>query len=214
MILLQELDRRLPSFKSKQKTRYGLYLCPVCNQKSERAINNIKRQNQKSCGCDIDKHNMSKSKLYRVYKSMINRCYRKKTFSYERYGGRGIKVCNEWKSKASAFFEWAVKNGYQVGLTIDRINNDGNYEPSNCRWTTHKEQVLNQNQIPKNNTTGYRGVSIDKNKFRALITVDKKRIHLGFFETALDGAIAREKYIIENNLPNIRNNIEINNVII
>lgn len=94
-------------------------------------------------------------KLYSVWKNMKDRCYREKSKSYKNYGGRGIRVCEEWKNDYSAFRKWAFDNGYKVNkgrneLTIDRIDNDGNYEPSNCRFVTWKEQASNkQNTLSK-----------------------------------------------------------------
>lgn len=84
-------------------------------------------------------------KLKDVYGQVKQRCYNPKAKEYKNYGYRGIKVCDEWlKSYPSAFYEWALDNGYKEGLTLDRINNDGNYEPSNCRWTTWKIQNYNR----------------------------------------------------------------------
>jgi hypothetical protein len=74
---------------------------------------------------------------------MMTRCYNPNTNRYHRYGGRGISICEEWLSDFANFREWAVVNGYEDGLTLDRIDNDGNYEPSNCRWVTWHEQSLN-----------------------------------------------------------------------
>ena len=75
---------------------------------------------------------------------MKARCYRETDTCYERYGGRGIKICDEWKNDYLAFHNWAVNNGYSDNLTIDRINVDGNYEPENCRWATNEQQCNNR----------------------------------------------------------------------
>lgn len=86
---------------------------------------------------------MSKSKLYDVWYQMKKRCYRKENSNYKYYGERGITVCDEWKKDYKAFKSWAIANGYKEGLTLDRINSNGNYEPSNCRWATIEEQARN-----------------------------------------------------------------------
>lgn len=105
----------------------------------------------KSCGCynttcRIKPESIKKHKLYRVYWAMKSRCYKKSDKHFNRYGGRGIHICNEWLNSYECFYEWAMKNGYQEGLSIDRIDNDGNYEPSNCRWITIQEQQKNKTQ--------------------------------------------------------------------
>lgn len=112
---------------------------------------------RQSCGCiqgprysDVP---LDKDRLYGVYKGMKRRCYNPKEHEYERYGGRGIKICDEWLNDYGAFRTWAMANGYQQGLTIDRIDNDGNYCPENCRWATRKEQ--------NNNTSQNRRISFD-----------------------------------------------------
>jgi hypothetical protein len=87
---------------------------------------------------------MKGTPLYRAWGNMRNRCYNEKHRFYSHYGARGIKVCDEWNGSFKSFYEWAIDNGYQKGLSIDRIDNDGNYEPSNCRWATTQEQNINK----------------------------------------------------------------------
>lgn len=87
------------------------------------------------------------TRLYRTWRNMRNRCYNQNIKAYKDYGGRGIKVCDEWLDKDNGFinfYNWAINNDYKNNLTIDRINNDGDYEPSNCRWVTRLEQNHNR----------------------------------------------------------------------
>jgi hypothetical protein len=107
----------------------------------------------KSCGCwwQEGKHDYckthgysNKEKLYGDWKGIKNRCYTPTHIRYKNYGGKGIRVCEEWKNDYLSFREWALHNGYEEGLTIDRIDVNGNYEPSNCRWITRKEQSYNK----------------------------------------------------------------------
>jgi hypothetical protein len=90
------------------------------------------------------KHGMRKTRLYTIWQSMKGRTKYPSTNSYERYGGRGIKVCEEWEKDFTAFAQWALSNGYSDELTLDRIDPDGNYEPSNCRWATWSQQARNK----------------------------------------------------------------------
>lgn len=89
-------------------------------------------------------HGDTKTRLYNTWLNMRARCNRKSSKRYEDYGGRGIKVCDEWQRSYESFKEWALSNGYSEDLTIDRINVDGNYEPDNCRWITNKDQQNNK----------------------------------------------------------------------
>lgn len=108
--------------------------------------------NTKSCGCKTNEyisnanktHGETHTKIYRVWSNMKNRCYNKKTKRYEDYGGRGISVCTEWVNSYESFRDWAFANGYKEDLTIDRIDNNGNYCPQNCKWVTRYEQNINK----------------------------------------------------------------------
>lgn len=106
----------------------------------------------RSCGCyrkeatstNRTTHGMSSSRLYRIWYAMKKRCYYESNAQYKDYGARGIKVCDEWYDSFDMFKRWAISNGYNDNLTIDRIDVDGNYCPSNCRWATSKEQCSNK----------------------------------------------------------------------
>ena len=111
----------------------------------------------KSCGClqkEIAKNTFTQhgkwgSRLHRIWASMKTRCYNRKSRSYKWYGGRGITICDEWMNSFQAFYDWAMANGYRDDLSIDRIDVNGNYEPSNCRWITIIEQQKNKRQKEK-----------------------------------------------------------------
>lgn len=85
-----------------------------------------------------------KKRLIVIRHSMYCRCYYPTTNGYERYGGRGIKICEDWINNPDSFYSWAINNGYKKGLTLDRIDVNGNYEPSNCRWVTKEVQDNNR----------------------------------------------------------------------
>ena len=102
----------------------------------------------KSCGCSRNenkpiKHGYSKTRLYGIWGNMKRRCTDPKSDNYNYYGGRGISICDEWLNDSSSFINWAINNGYEKHLTLDRIDPDGNYCPENCRWITQKEQSNN-----------------------------------------------------------------------
>lgn len=136
--------------QGKGRSYYWLCQCECGNIKSIKSTH-LKSGKIKSCGClqkEIAKnlcttHNLSNSKLFKILDAMKGRCYNKNNKSYKYYGGRGIIICDEWKNNFKIFYDWAINNGYQEGLTIDRINVNGNYEPSNCRWITQKQQANN-----------------------------------------------------------------------
>ena len=107
---------------------------------------------------NAEKHGLSHTRLHRIWHSMYCRCNYKSTNGYKNYGGRAITVCNEWIGIEGfvRFYNWAIENGYKDGLTLDRINLNGNYEPSNCKWSTPKEQSnhrRNSRYITFNNET-------------------------------------------------------------
>lgn len=100
------------------------------------------------------KHGLYNHRLYRIWMKMRGRCNNPSYHEFSRYGGRGIKVCDEWENDFMSFYNWSLENGYTDKLTIDRIDNDGDYEPSNCRWTTQKKQC---NNFSRNHLLTYNG---------------------------------------------------------
>lgn len=131
------------------KRAYWLCQCE-CGTKKVVSSSSLRCGTSKSCGC-LTKENgiktingLSKTKLYRTYANIKQRCYNKNNFEYKNYGARGIIMCDEWKNDFLNFYNWAIQNGYKEELTIDRINVNGNYEPNNCRWITMKEQYHNR----------------------------------------------------------------------
>ena len=147
-------------------------------------------------------HGKCKTKLYNAYHNMIRRCEDPKTDSYKYYGERGISVCPEWRSNVESFMSWAESNGYEEGLSIDRINSDRDYEPSNCRWTDWTTQTTNQ-RMKSSNTSGFPGVNKrPSGRWTVQINAFKDRKILGTFDYPWTAAMVRDSYIIMNNLPN------------
>ena len=135
--------------RAENKNGYRRWKCKCdCGNETVVYSANLSGGKTKSCGClcseKKSKHGLCNTHLYRIWASMKDRCYNTKAQRYEDYGGRGIIICGEWLNSFDVFYNWAISNGYKDGLSIDRINNYGNYTPLNCRWVGVKTQSNNR----------------------------------------------------------------------
>lgn len=145
---------RLTVIKFAETKNHTLYWKCKCDCGNIKIIagNDLKSKKIKSCGClrkekasNLNKkHNLCNTRIYNIFLGAKSRCYNIKDKAYKNYGGRGIKICNEWLNDFMNFYNWAINSGYQDNLTLDRIDVNKNYEPNNCRWTTMKEQENNR----------------------------------------------------------------------
>lgn len=150
--------------RDENRNQFWLCKCECGNEKIIRSAN-LKSGNTKSCGCLNNemlpkrsksniKHGMCNTRIYNIWSGLKSRCNYKGNDSYQSYGARGIKVCKEWEKDFISFYDWAMQNDYNDNLSLDRIDNNGDYEPGNCRWATEIEQ---KNNTSYNTVLDYRG---------------------------------------------------------
>lgn len=130
----------LSTQKSKYQNNASLdKIIEICNLAKNFDLMQDKRNKYNINGVKKEYHSNIIQKIRIRWKGMIERCHNTEKYNYSSYGGRGIYVCDEWKNDFDNFYNWAINNGFEQHLQIDRIDNDGNYEPSNCRWVTKEE---------------------------------------------------------------------------
>lgn len=152
-----------------QHLRQGLTTsCKTCGTEARRKVHTI--------------HGLrNKTPLYTTWCNMRRRCSDESTSSFDVYGGRGIRVCEEWMHDFKAFYDWAMENGYEEGLSIDRVDVDGDYSPDNCRWATAKQQA---NNTRRNVLIDYEGETHTMHEWADILGIPYKtlwnRIHSGW----------------------------------
>ena len=199
------------------RKRFGIFECPSCKKSFKALFTAVKNKRTIQCyECGIKEiskkitiHGKTKTRLYGIYSGIKSRVYNKNRKCSKNYSLRGISMCNEWKQSPQAFIDWAENNGYKDDLTIDRIDNDGDYKPSNCRWVNMVTQAQNKRPISSANTSGYKGVTkvSRQNKWATRISVNKKNIYIGVFDSAIDAGYAYDKFVLQNNLNHSTNGL-------
>lgn len=166
---------------------YFIVKCVKCGEISKKdRFTMCKGQSRCKCSYVNEPHiEKGHTRLYNAWCNMKSRCYNENHHRYRIYGARGIKVCDEWVNNYNNFYKWAIENGYRDNLTIDRIDVNGNYEPSNCRWTTQKEQCNNQR---KNHYLTYKGKTQSMSKWAD---------EIGIKYTTLRARINRSNWSVE-----------------
>lgn len=156
------------------------------------------------------KNKHSLNNLYQRWIDMKKRCYNPNRCDYKYYGARGIKVCDEWLGEDGYknFEKWALENGYKKELSLDKIDNNGNYSPNNCRWTTRRIQNINKRPTTPN-TSGFVGVAKEScsDGYYGYLKINNKRYYTGCSKDIVIAAIMRNNYIIDNHLDNELNDL-------
>lgn len=185
-----------------EKNRKAMFQCQKCQREFISSVYGVRANHTKSCGCvTTATHGLSKHPLYSIWCGIKERCYSPNIKEYKYYGERGIVICDEWKNDFKAFYDHVIQlpDYDKRGMTLDRINNDGNYEPGNLRWATMYVQNRNRGKSSRNKS-GYTGVLKRGKRFQSSIRVDYKMIVLGTYGNISDAVSARNDYIIKNNL--------------
>lgn len=204
--LVNELGMSFPTPTSKKRLRYGIFECPFCLKEFRASFLNIRAGTTHSCGCykvirDSERmtvHGMSRTPVYRLWSGIKNRCNNVSHPAHGSYKDKGIIMSKEWYDSFDVFCKWAFANGYKKGLQIDRKDNNGNYEPGNCRFVTNAINGQNTRLLRANNTSGYRGICKSGKKWTVSINVNKVTYRLGTHPTKELAAQVYNDFVIKN----------------
>lgn len=207
-------DLGVVAYSGDHSRRIGMFECinDACNNTFKAAFRQVKEGRVRCIECAkrdsaeaSTTHGMSSHPLYTIWFEQKRRCLDENRDCYKDYGGRGITISEEFKNDFKIWFEYVTsldsydENWNALNLTLDRVDNDGNYERGNLRWATKQEQALNKR--PPKRGTGYAGVARSGDKFAGTIGYNYKNNWLGYFDTIKETVEARNQYIIDNNLP-------------
>lgn len=165
-----------------EKKEHGYYLCECdCGNLKEIKKYNFTSGETRSCGCyyketrflNNKKHGLSKHPLYKTWHNIRARCKNPNATKYNLYGGKGIKICYEWDNSFKNFYDWSIKNGWEKGLTIERKDNNKNYEPNNCKWANYKEQNNNTSQ---NHKLTFKGKTMNIVQWAEYLNISQKML--------------------------------------
>ena len=188
------------------KRHKSIFLCKCfCGNEFICIGSNLKNGNTGSCGCLAKKvsrnnglknrkHNLTNTRLFNIWHNMKQRCFDKNCKSYKYYGNRGIIMCKDWKDNFINFYNWSVNNGYDNNLSIDRIDNNRNYEPSNCRWVNNKVQANNRRS---NHIIEYNNQKHTLKEWSEILNIDYDKLKSKIRYQDLDGII-NNNYLYKN----------------
>lgn len=201
----------IEEFAGFSEARRGRFNCTCsCGKKLIVQWDNLRTGNTRSCGCLESellvarnlKHGMADTPLFFIWQALRKRCYYKKDPGYVNYGARGISVCDEWQEEFLPFYEWAMAHGYAAGLQLDRRDNDKGYSPENCRFITRVRNMHNTQLLSRNNTSGYRGVSLVRGTYVAHVNSSLgPHLYKSGFKTAEEAAKYRDAHCIQHSIP-------------
>jgi len=209
MKMIKDLGGTYSAERKKWIGYFAIYECPYCGRHFKANKAHVKNGHTRTCGCKSHQlsgekrkiHGLSNHPLYGAWRNMISRCNKPSHKEYKNYGARGITVCDEWVKDFKIFYAWAITK-YKPGLVFDRENNDGNYEPSNCRWVITNISAENNRLIRASNNSGYRGVMFRKKKnlkkpWLARISWNYVEYKLGYYPMAREAAQAYNNFVIK-----------------